>query len=141
MRTWLAMKLLSRNMAAIREGDYGPTLKMDAEDVWLHFPGENSWAGDHRGKEAVGLWLARFVKIGLQIYPDEAMVKGGPWRMTMAVRGRIFLKGPDGDMVYENRYVIWGHLRWGKLVDYEAYEDTQKSEALDVYLAEHAPLG
>jgi ketosteroid isomerase-like protein len=139
MRSWLAMKMLSRNMASIREGDYGPTLKMDADDIWLHFPGENSWAGDHRGKEAVGQWLARFVKVGLQIYPDEVMVTGWPWHMTMAVRGHIYLDGSGGERVYDNRYVIWGHLRWGKLADYEVYEDTQKSVALDEYLAVHQP--
>jgi hypothetical protein len=53
------------------------------------------------------------------------------------VRGHDHLRAPDGELVYENRYVIWGHLAWGKLKDYEVYEDTQKSKALDEYLAAH----
>ena len=30
--------------------------------------------------------------------------------------------------------MIWGTIRWGRLVDYEVYEDTQKSRALDEWL-------
>jgi hypothetical protein len=33
--------------------------------------------------------------------------------------------------------VIWGKLRWGKLYDYEVYEDTQKAKALDEWLEQH----
>jgi ketosteroid isomerase-like protein len=137
MRNWLAMRLVSRNMAALRNGDFGPTLRMDADEVWLHFPGQNSWAGDIRGKKAHGTWLARFAKVGLQIYPDEVMVTGWPWRMTISVRGHVHLHDPHGALVYDNRYVLWGTLRWGRLAQYEVYEDTQKSAALDEYLAEH----
>jgi hypothetical protein len=41
--------------------------------------------------------------------------------------------------VYENRFVIWGRLRWGRLSDYEVYEDTQKARALDAYLEANEP--
>jgi|SRR5580658_10503036 ketosteroid isomerase-like protein len=134
MRNWLAMKLVSRTMAALRTGDYGPTLRLDADDVSMHFPGTASWAGDYKGKAVLREWYERFVEIGLQIYPDDIMVKGWPWNMTMAVRGHIYLDDPAGARVYDNRYVIWGRLRWGKLAEYETYEDTQKSVALDAHL-------
>jgi hypothetical protein len=35
--------------------------------------------------------------------------------------------------------VIWGHLAWGRLKEYEVYEDTHKANQLDLYLAEHRP--
>jgi hypothetical protein len=138
MRAWLAMKLISRNMARLRDGDPGPTLKFDAEDVQLHFPGDTPWAGEYRGKPAVTDWLTRFTKIGLQSYPDELMVKGPPWHMTASIRGHINLVDDAGTTVYDNRYVIWGYLRWGKLADYEVYEDTQKGAALADYLSSRA---
>jgi ketosteroid isomerase-like protein len=137
MRTWLAMRLAARNMSALRNGDVGPTLSLDSDDVCLRFPGENSWAGEYRGKEEVGRWLARFTKVGLQIYPDEVMVKGWPWRMTMSLRGHVHLHDAQNRIVYDNRYVMWCILRWGRLAEYEVYEDTQKSAALDTYLSEH----
>jgi len=137
MRARLGMWMISKTMSAIREGDAQPTLAMDADDVCLHFPGHTSWSGVFEGKEAVAAWLARFTAIGFQIYPDQVMVKGWPWRMTMSVRGHIFVDAPNGARIYDNRYVIWGVLRWGKLSEYEVYEDTQKSAALDEYLAAH----
>jgi ketosteroid isomerase-like protein len=139
MRSWLAMKVISRNMAQLRAGNPEPTLKLDTADVCLHFPGRNSWAGEHRGKDALRQWLTRFAEVGLQIYPEELMVKGPPWHMTIAVRGHVYLNGPDGTPVYANRYALWGHMRWGRLAEYEAYEDTQKSAELDEYLAVHQP--
>jgi ketosteroid isomerase-like protein len=139
MIQWLVRALLRRNMARIREGDYRPTLQMDADDVRFRFPGDSSWSGELHGKAELERWLQRFVKVGLQIYADEVVVKGPPWNMTLCIRGTDHLDTPDGERVYENRYVIWGHVAWGKLRDYEVYEDTQKSKALDEYLAVHEP--
>ena len=58
--------------------------------------------------------------------------------MTICVRGTDHLDDSDGKRVYENRYVLWGIMRWGVLKEYEAYEDTQASRALDQYLATNA---
>ena len=135
MRSWLAKKILSRNMARLRAGDYRPSLRLDARDIRFRFPGDSSWATELQGKEELERWLQRFVGVGLQIFPDEVVVKGPPWNMTLCVRGTDFLKTPAGETVYENRYVIWGRMAWGLLREYEVYEDTQKTAALDDYLA------
>jgi ketosteroid isomerase-like protein len=50
MLSWLAKRIVSRNMARMREGDYRPTLRLVAEDAVLRFPGESSWAGEWRGR-------------------------------------------------------------------------------------------
>ena len=139
MRQRLVAKLLRHNMERIRAGDYRPTLRMDAKDVRFRFPGDSSWSGEIHGKAELERWLQRFVDVGLQIYADEVVVKGWPWKMTLCIRGTDHLDAPSGERVYENRYVIWGHIRWGLLTDYEVYEDTQKSKALDGYLAQHEP--
>ncbi len=135
MLSWLAKKLISRNMAKIREGDIGPTLQLDAKDIRFRFPGTSSWATELEGKDEHELWLRRFVAAGLQIYPDEVVLKGFPWKQTICVRGHIHLDSPTGERVYENRYVLWGRLAWGLLRKYEVYEDTQKTQPLDEYLA------
>lgn len=135
MLSWIAKKMIARNMAKASAGDIEPTLKMDAEDVRFRFPGDSSWAGEIEGKENLEKWLRRFADAGIEIYPDEVVLKGFPWRQTLCVRGRDHLDAPSGERVYENRYVIWGHISWGLLRDYEVYEDTQKAKALDGYLA------
>jgi ketosteroid isomerase-like protein len=135
MLSWLAKTLIERNMAKIREGDIVPTLRLDAKDIRFRFPGDSSWATELEGKDEHELWLKRFVAAGLQIYPDEVVLKGFPWKQTICVRGHIHLDSPAGERVYENRYVLWGRLAWGLLREYEVYEDTQKTKPLDEYLA------
>ena len=134
MRSWLAKKILSRNMARLRAGDPRPLLRLDAKDIRFRFPGDSSWATELQGKDQLAVWLQKFVDSGIEIFPDEVVATGGPWNMTLCVRGTDQLRGPDGKLVYENRYVIWGRMAWGLLREYEVYEDTQKSKALDDYL-------
>jgi ketosteroid isomerase-like protein len=135
MLSWLAKRMIARNMRRASAGDLEPTLKLDAEDVRFRFPGDSSWGGEFNGKAEVEPWLRRFADAGIQISPDEVVLKGFPWKQTICIRGRDHLDSPAGQRVYENRYVIWGRLSWGLLRDYEVYEDTQKSKALDRYLA------
>jgi ketosteroid isomerase-like protein len=135
MLSWLGKRLIAHNMKKASEGELEPTLKLDAEDVRFRFPGNNSWAGEYKGKAELEPWLRRFADVGLQISPDEVVLKGFPWNQTICIRGRDHLDSPDGKRVYENRYVIWGRISWGLLRDYEVYEDTERSRALDEHLA------
>jgi hypothetical protein len=135
MLSWLARKVIARNMARASAGDIGPSLRMDARDIRFRFPGDSSWGAELQGKDQLEPWLRRFADVGIQIRPDEVVLKGFPWRQTICIRGTDHLDTPAGERVYENRYVIWGRLSWGLLRDYEVYEDTQKSKALDDYLA------
>ena len=111
------------------------TLAMDAEDVRFTFPGDSSFAPGAGSKRELAEWLERFAEIGLQIYPDEVVLKGFPWRQTICIRGQIHLDDPDDGRVYANRYVIWGHISWGKLREYEVYGDTEETRRLDQWLA------
>ncbi|MBS1862920.1 MAG: nuclear transport factor 2 family protein [Actinobacteria bacterium] len=134
MLSWLAGKMIARSMKAIREGDMAPTAALYADDVKFRFPGKNSFAPGAEGKAALEEWLGRFIRLGLQIYPDEVALTGWPWRQTISVRGHVHLDDPQDGRVYENRYVIWGHMRWGKMREYEVYEDTERTQALDAWL-------
>ena len=134
MISWLSKQLISRVMRAARAGNIGPTLMLDADTVRFVFPGDNSWSGTFDGKPEHRRWLERLVRVGVKTEPDEVSASGFPWNMTVAIRGRSWWDSPAGDRIYSNRFVIWGKLRWGKLQEYEVYEDTQKARALDDYL-------
>src|SRR5947209_14224709 len=121
MLSWLAKRMISFQMSRLRSGDIRPVLLMDAPDVRMDFPGTSSWAPGAVGKAEHKRWLERFVRVGLQIYPDEVIVKGFPWRQTLCIRGHDHLRAPDGELVYENRYVMWCELVWGRLKRYEVY--------------------
>ncbi|HET7443125.1 MAG TPA: hypothetical protein VFJ57_00555 [Solirubrobacterales bacterium] len=141
MLSWLAGKMIARNMAAIRAGNLGPTLALEADDIEFTFPGDSSFAPGASNKREHEQWLERFAQLGLQIYPDEVILKGFPWRQTICVRGHIHLDDPEDGRVYDNRYVLWGRIAWGKLREYETYEDTQESKRLDAYLATRTQSG
>lgn len=139
MQSWLGHTLISFVMARMRQGDIRPTLLLDHPQVQLTFPGQNSWSGVFRSRAEVERWLRRLVSVGIKTYPDEVVVTGWPWKSTVCVRGHDHLDAPDGRRVYENRFVIWGRLSWGRLREYEVYEDTHQANQLDAWLEEHEP--
>ena len=134
MQTWLVRRFVNFQLKALRNGNLKPVLWLDSRKVELLFPGDHSWSGLIKGKRAHKAWLQRFVVSGLQIFADEVVFKGTPLRGTICIRGTDHLDTPDGERVYDNRYVIWAHLRWGKLRRYEVYEDTAKVTAFDEWL-------
>jgi ketosteroid isomerase-like protein len=138
VRSWLAKQVIVRSLAALNRGDVGPTLRMDAPDVHFHFPGTSSWATDVTGRQHVKVWLERMAATGLQHEAQAVVASGPPWRMTLVLRGTDHFDERDGTRVYENRYVIWGTTRWGRISDYEVYEDTEKATAFDTYWAKAA---
>jgi ketosteroid isomerase-like protein len=137
--SWLAKKVLSFAMARERAGDIRPVLLLYAPDVRFTFPGENSWSGTRVGKEELRRWHGRFVRVGLQPFIDEVLVRGWPWRMTVCVRAHDHLDTATGERVYENRFVIWGRMAWGRVDEYEVYLDTERVKALDSWLAANHP--
>ncbi len=132
--SWFAKQLLTRVMARTRAGDIRPTLALDHADVRFTFPGDSSWSGTFNGKESVRRWLQRLTQVGLKTFPEEVVAVGFPWNTTICIRGHDHLRSPEGETVYENRFVIWAKLKWGRVRDYEVYEDTQKAKALDEWL-------
>jgi hypothetical protein len=134
IRGWLAMRLLTRCMEALNAGDAGPVLRMEAGDVRFCFPGTSSWAADVRGRDQVEAWYQRMMAAGVKHHCDEVVVSGPPWRMTLVVRGHDWADDAGGNRVYANRYVIWGTLAWGRMREYEVYEDTEKTLEFDRFL-------
>jgi ketosteroid isomerase-like protein len=139
VQSWLAAPGLRFVIRRLRAGDHRWVAALDASDVVLHFPGTSSFSGEFHGRERHERWLRRFAALGIQIYPDEIVAAGPPWRGTVCVRGTVYCRGGDGAIVYENRYVIWSRLRWGRIAELEVYEDTRSAVAFDGWLREHRP--
>jgi ketosteroid isomerase-like protein len=139
MLSWLGKRIVDYQLSRLSAGDPRPILWMDAADVRMTFPGESTFAVQLRGRAEHERWLRRFTALGIQISADEVLVKGFPWNTTLCVRGTDRLRAPDGELVYDNRYVIWGHVKWGKLRRYEVYEDTQKTAKFDAWVAANRP--
>jgi ketosteroid isomerase-like protein len=135
MYSWLVGKMIRRNAARMRAGDYRPTLSTWAETMEFRFPGRNSWTAHLRNKQDLERWYQRFVRTGIQLYPDEVFVKGPPWNTRVCIRFHDFAKGSGNQTVYENRGALYGRLAWGKIRFGEVYLDTQRVAEFDEYLA------
>jgi len=138
LRSWLARRMVTCSLAVLNRGDARPLLRMESPGVHFRFPGSSSWAIDAVGRDQVEAWLHRMTATGLQHRAEDVVAVGPPWRMTLILRGTDRCDGPGGAAVYDNRYVIWATAKWGRITDYEVYEDTEKLTAFDAYLARAA---
>lgn len=137
MYMWLARQLVRRSLRYHKARDVDGLLKGYADDVHFVFPGNNSWAIDTRGKAEIRKWLERFHGVGLVLDVHDILVAGPPWNTRACLVFTDHAKDPSGNVVYENRGVIYAKARWGKIVDYTVFEDTEKVAEFDRYLAVH----
>ena len=135
--------MVRRNVARLNAGDAARMLKLASNDVQLRFPGDNSWStmfrpaakgraphATHRGLEECRAFADRFAANGIQFVLEDILVNGGPWNTRVAMRLHSFLPSAAGDQ-YNNRAVAILELRWGRLVVWEDYEDTERVAAWD----------
>lgn len=132
--------LMRHSVDRLNSGDYSLMLRLADPDFELVFPGENSWAtmfrpqvrsrqphATHRGIEEVTAFAERFVAEGVQFEIEDILVNGPPWNTRVALRVNDFVAEPDGGADrYCNRAVLFLEIRWGRLVRWEDYEDTQR---------------
>lgn len=137
--------LVRRAIADLNAGDPGLLLRLAAPDAELVFPGDNSWATQHRpvskgrhahvthrGRDECRTFAGRFVAERIQFVIEDILVNGPPWRMRVAVRGHDFIAATDGaGDLYNNRFAAFLDIRWGRLRRWEDYEDTERIAAWD----------
>ena len=132
--------LLRHSIDKLNRGDYALMLKMASPDFELAFPGDNSWSTmfrpqqtgrgrhvTHRGIDEATAFADRFVAEGIQFEIEDILVNGPPWNTRIALRVHDFIPGEDQSSdVYNNRAVLFLELRWGRLIRWEDYEDTER---------------
>ena len=141
----IARRMIKRNIDRLNAGDYRPTLAMYADEATLAFPGDNSWATmfrphelgtesrpTHRGRTEIEAFLRRYTAQGIQMVVEDILVNGPPWNARAAVRCHDWIPGEPRP--YENRAVMWVRTRWGRIVEHEDYEDTERTAAFDAVL-------
>lgn len=79
----------------------------------------------------------RFVAEGIQFEIEDILVNGPPWNTRIAVRARDFIPSrTGGEDAYANRAILFQEIRWGRLVRWETYEDTQRVAEWDARQAD-----
>lgn len=146
--------LVRYSIARLNDGDPGLLLRLASPEVQLAFPGDNSWAAmhrpvekgrhrhvTHRGIDECRAFAERFVAAGLCLVIEDILVNGPPWNLRVAVRAHDHLAGAGdgaehgGSDVYNNRVVAFMEMRWGRLVAWEDYEDTERIAQWDARVA------
>ncbi len=134
----------------LNNGDAGLLLAMAADDIQFAFPGHNSWATmfrtqqkgrhfhpTHLGKHEAAAFAQRFVDAGLHVDIEDILVNGPPWKTRVAIRARDHNapSQPGQAGAYNNRFIDYLDIRWGRIHRFEVYEDTERTAEWDHDLA------
>jgi len=136
--------MLRRSIKQMNEGDVGALERLASPDFELAFPGDNSWStmfrpvekgrarhATHRGLDEARGFADRFATEGIQFVIEDILVNGPPWNTRVALRVHDFIPGTAGTDVYNNRAIAFLEIRWGRLIRWEDYEDTERVAAWD----------
>lgn len=101
-------------------------LKDCVPNVHHRFGGTHALGGERHDREALGLWLARLARLATKLHltVNDVWVKGLPNNTTIIVRWTATDELPDGSD-YHNHGVHIIKMRWGKIVEIDANEDSQ----------------
>ena len=126
------------DLARLNAGDYTSLLRSYHPDAVLTFTdGDHRWAGVHRGRAAIERFLQNFTAAKIQGEIVEVLFAGPPWALTAMVRFDDGARGPDGQLLYENRTVLVVRTRWGRIVEHEDfYVDTGRIAEFEQRLRE-----
>jgi ketosteroid isomerase-like protein len=112
--------------AQLGAGDYESSLAQFPPTLHHFFPGDHALGGTRRTPDGMRRWFERLYAIfpGLHFEIRGVLVRGWPWRTTIAIEWIDRATLPDGSH-YENEGVHIMQMRWGRVVAFRPYLDTQ----------------
>ena len=133
----IVKRIARKNFLRVNQKDFDALLKDCTPNIHHRFGGQHALGGERHDREALGRWFARLGRLGptLKITVHDVWVQGWPWDTTIIVRWSATQDMPDGSP-YLNRGVHIVRLRWGKIVDIDANEDSQAvADSLKIWAA------
>ena len=137
----LVARFARRSFERVGDHDYDALLAGCAPDVHHRFGGRHALGGERHDRETLRRWFGRLGRVGpeLRLTVRDVWVKGLPHDTTVIVRWTATQTLPDGTP-YENHGVHVVRMRWGRIVDIDANEDSQLvAEGLRVFAAHGVP--
>ena len=122
----IVKRIALQNFLRVNQKDYAAILKGCSSHVHHRFGGHHALGGERHNCEALGRWFERLGRLAptLQLTVHDVWVKGGPWNTTVIMRWSAVQGLPDGSP-YNNHGVHIIRMRWGKVFDIDANEDSQ----------------
>lgn len=124
-----AESVVRRYAAAWAKGEVSTLIDLYADDVVLHYFGQNPLTGDHVGKPAALAVLGRISQLVSRDAPEIHDAFGGGDHGAILARERWH----DGDQTWELDRVLLYHVRDGKLSECWVYDQDQR--AVDAILS------
>jgi ketosteroid isomerase-like protein len=138
MYHFIVKRIATTNFTRVNDKDYAALLDDCAPDIHHRFAGDHALGGERHDREALRRWFERLGRLSptLRLTVRDVWVKGLPHNTTIIIRWTATQTLPDSSP-YENHGVHIVRMRWGKIVDIDANEDSQAvAEAMQV-LAVH----
>src|SRR3984885_15610837 len=122
----IVKRIALKNFLRVNQKDYVPILKGCSPDVHHRFGGHHALGGERHDRDALGQWFERLGRLGptLKLTVRDVWVKGWPHNTTVVIRWVGTQTLPD-DAPYVNHGVHVIRMRWGKVFDIDANEDSQ----------------
>jgi ketosteroid isomerase-like protein len=122
----IVKRIALQNFLRVNQKDYTPILKGCSPDIHHRFGGHHALGGERHDRDALRRWFERLGRLAptLQLTVHDVWVKGGPWNTTVIMRWSAVQDLPDGSP-YNNHGVHIIRMRWGKVFDIDANEDSQ----------------
>lgn len=122
----IVKRIALRNFTRVNEGDFESLLAGCAPDVHHRFGGHHALSGERHDIEHLRAWFERLGRLDpdITLSVRDVWVKGGPWNTHVIIRWTNTATLPGGSH-YENHGVHIVQMRWFKVVDIDANEDSQ----------------
>ena len=122
----IVKRIARKNFERVNERDFQSLLKDCVPNVYHRFGGTHALGGERHDREALGRWLERLARLGpnMKLTVRDVWVKGLPHNTTILVRWTNTDHLEDGT-TYSNHGVHVVKMRWGKIVEIDANEDSQ----------------
>jgi ketosteroid isomerase-like protein len=118
-----ALDVVRRYADAWAAGDAATVVALYADDIVLHYFGDNPLAGDHAGKAAALAALGKISQAVRRAAPEIHDVLGGEHHAAILAKERW---GEGKDAVELNRVLLY-HVRDGKLSECWIYDGDQRA--------------
>jgi ketosteroid isomerase-like protein len=122
----IVKRIAVKNFERVNDHDYAALLKDCAPDVRHRFGGQHALGGERHDRDALNRWFQRLGRLAptLNLGVRDVWVKGWPHNTTIIIRWTATQTLVDGSP-YENHGVHVVRMRWGKVVEIDANEDSQ----------------
>ncbi len=122
----IVKRIATKNFERVNDHEYDALLKDCVPHLHHRFGGQHALGGERHDRDAVRRWFQRLGRLAptLKLEVQDVWVKGWPHDTTVIISWRASQTLADGSP-YENHGVHVVRMRWGKVVEIDANEDSQ----------------